>query len=137
MSININNLVFSGNLVRDPESREVGGSNVCTFTVANSRKYKDKAGETKEESAFVDVEAWGKTGELAAKYLAKGKGVIVEGGLRQQQWKDKDGNSRSKILIRAERVQFIPDTRNKEDQASGAPQRPSPPPASSSDEIPF
>lgn len=113
MSLNLNHVILSGNLVRDPEARNVGESNVCTFTLANSRKYKDKAGETKEEAAFVDVECWGKTGELAAKYLTKGKSVIVEGGIRQQQWKDKDGNSRSKLLIRAELVHFISESKGK------------------------
>lgn len=129
MSLNLNHVILSGNLVRDPEARNVGESNVCTFTLANSRKYKDKAGETKEEAAFVDVECWGKTGELAAKYLTKGKSVIVEGGIRQQQWKDKDGNSRSKLLIRAELVHFIPESKGKgkDDSDGGSPSRSSAP----------
>jgi single-strand DNA-binding protein len=108
MSLCINQVNFTGNLTRDPETRQVGSSSVTSMTLANTKKYKSKDGEAKEDTCFLDVEAWGKTGELVAKYLTKGAGAYVEGSLVQQSWQDKDGNKRSKVLIRADRIHFIP-----------------------------
>lgn len=138
--INVNIVTITGNLVRDPEAREVGEGKVCSLTIANSRKYKDKSGEVKEETAFIDVECWAKTAELASQYLAKGSPVLIEGGLRQQSWQDKDGNKRTKILIRAERIHFIPDGKKRVQGGDGeaAPRAARPVPAAPADgEPPF
>jgi single-strand DNA-binding protein len=141
MSLCINQVNFTGNLTADPESRQAGAGSVVSFTLANTKKWKSKEGEAKEETCFLPVEAWGKTGELVAQYLTKGAGAYVEGSLVQQSWQDKEGNKRSKILIRAERVQFLP----KSSKAEGAPAggeaaprpAPRPAPAKDDDEPPF
>jgi single-strand DNA-binding protein len=96
----INNVVFAGNLTRDPESRDVNGKAVAKFTIAYTEKFKSANGEPREETAFVDCEAWGKTAEIAIQYLTKGSEAGVVGKLRQENWEDKDGNRRSKIIIR-------------------------------------
>ena len=143
MSVNVNIVTFAGNLTRDPELRETGSSSVVVgFTLANTRKFKS-GNETKEETAFLDVEAWGKTGEMVAQYLTKGHPALVEGRLKQEQWQDKDGNRRTKIKIVAERVHFLGGKRQAGDDGDGgqgtAPQtnRPRSAPAPSDGEPPW
>ena len=64
-------------------------------------------GEFKEESTFVEVEAWGRTAELIGQYLTKGSPCYLEGRLRFESWQEKDGAKRSKIKVIAENVQFL------------------------------
>lgn len=107
--MNINHLVISGNLTRDPELRTVGADkSVCHFTVASSSRYKGQDGEQREEVTFLECDAWGRQGEIAAQYLQKGFATIVEGALRQDNWTDKDGQKRSKLKLRVERVHLLP-----------------------------
>jgi single-strand DNA-binding protein len=107
--MNINHLIVSGNLTRDPELRTVGADkSVCSFTIANSTKFKGGDGEMKEETAFIDCDAWGRQGEIAAQYYQKGSAAIVEGSIRQDNWTDKDGQKRSKLKLRVDRVHLLP-----------------------------
>lgn len=125
--MNINHLVISGNCVRDPEVRTVGADKmVCSFTIANSTKFKGGDGELKEETAFIDCDAWGRQGEIAAQYYAKGSPAIVEGSLRQDNWTDKDGQKRSKLKLRVDRVHLVPRGERRESDAAD---RPAPAPA--------
>lgn len=107
--MNLNHLVISGNLTRDPELRTVGADkSVANFTIAHNTRYKGQDGETKEEVAFIDCDAWGRQGEMAAQYLQKGSATVVEGSLRQDNWTDKDGQKRSKLKLRVDRVHLMP-----------------------------
>ncbi len=107
--MNLNHLVISGNLTRDPELRTVGADkSVANFTLAHNTRYKGQDGETKEEVAFIDCDAWGRQGEMAAQYLQKGSATVVEGSLRQDNWTDKDGQKRSKLKLRVDRVHLMP-----------------------------
>lgn len=100
----VNSVVVSGNLTRDPEIKYVpSGASVCTFGIAVSNKYKDK-----EDVVFLDVTAWGRTGEVVNEYAAKGSRLIIEGSLKQESWEDKSGNKRSKIVLVASRVHLPP-----------------------------
>ena len=100
--MNFNKVILGGNLTRDPETRAAGSSTVCNFGLAINRKYKDK-----EETTFVDCEAWGATGENIARYCTKGRPLLVEGELALDQWTDKDGNKRSKLKVRVYGFQFV------------------------------
>jgi len=94
-------------LTRDPASRTTpGGQTVCELGLALNRKFRDKAGGEREESLFVDVSVWGKTGEACARCLRKGSQVLVEGRLKMDQW-EKDGQKRSKIVVIADNVVFL------------------------------
>ena len=106
---NLNRVLLIGNLTRDPELRVTPkGTAICQFGMAISRKFKDEAGTEKEEATFVDVEAWGKSGELIAKYCAKGRPLFVEGRLRFDQWEDKaTQQKRSKLKVVLENFQFL------------------------------
>jgi single-strand DNA-binding protein len=82
------------------------GSAVADLSMAINRVY-TVDGKQKEEVCFVDLVAWGKTAENCGQYLTKGSPILVEGGLQLDQWTGKDGEKRSKLRVRAERVQFL------------------------------
>lgn len=98
---NINLVVLGGHLTRDPELRVTpNGTAICNFCVANSRKYKTETGEQREDTAFVDCEAWGKCGELVAKHFTKGMPILVRGRIKQDNWEDKTtGQKRTKLKL--------------------------------------
>jgi single-strand DNA-binding protein len=104
----INKVLLSGRLTRDPELRYTpGGVPVITFSIALNRRYKDQSGEWKEEVSFVNVVAWQRQAEVASEYLKKGSAVFVEGRLQSRSWETSDGNKRSVLEVRAERLQFL------------------------------
>jgi single-strand DNA-binding protein len=106
---NLNRVLLIGNLTRDPELRVTPkGTAICQFGLAISRSFKDESGQTREETTFVDVEAWGRQGETISKYCTKGRPLFVEGRLRFDQWEDKtSGQKRSKLKIVLENFQFL------------------------------
>lgn len=106
---NLNRVLLIGNLTRDPELRVTPkGTAICQFGLAISRSFKDESGQTREEATFVDIEAWGKQGELIAKYCTKGRPLFVEGRLRFDQWEDKaTQQKRSKLKVVLENFQFL------------------------------
>lgn len=104
---NLNRVMLMGHLTRDVELRAAGASTVGNIGIAVSRKWKDAGGQSKEETCFVDCEAWGKTAEIIAQYAAKGHPIYLEGRLKLDQWEDKDGSKRSKIKVVVESFQFL------------------------------
>jgi len=103
----LNRATLVGNLTRDPETKALpSGTTVCSFAVATNRRWKDKDGNTKEDTQYHEITVWGKLGELAASMLTKGKKVYVEGRLQTNSWEGTDGAKRSKTEIVAEN--FIP-----------------------------
>ena len=108
MSLNVNTVILAGHLTRDPEMRSLTGEKVVVnFSLAINRRYKGNDGEIKEDSTFVDCEAWGRTAELVGQYLAKGSAAYVEGRLKLDNWQDKDGKNRSRLKVVVENVQFV------------------------------
>jgi len=105
----LNKVFLIGNLTRDPELRVTPkGTAICQFGIAVNRQFKDESGATRDETTFVDIEAWGKQGELVSKYLTKGSLAMVEGRLKLDQWEDKtSGQKRSKIKVVLDNVQFL------------------------------
>lgn len=94
------NVTMVGNLARDPESRQAGEYNVTRLVVAvNDSRQKDKV-------SYIDVEAWGKLGEICQKYLTKGRQVLADGRIVQDTW-EKDGKKQSKLYVKAANVQFL------------------------------
>ncbi len=121
MSLQLNRVMLAGNLTRDPQVRFFANERaVADFGMAINRKYKASDGQMKEETTFVDIEAWGRTAELVGQYLTKGRGCYVEGRLRLDSWEDKEsGQKRSKLKIVADNVQFL-DSRGGQGGAPGA-----------------
>ncbi len=105
---NLNKVFLIGNLTRDPELRYTpGGTAVANLGIAVNRRFKDSSGELKEEVCFLTVTVWDKQAEACCQYLSKGRPVFVEGVLQSRFWETSDGQKRSAIDVRAERVQFL------------------------------
>ena len=102
----LNSVLIEGNLVRDPEKKELeNGAKLCTFAVASNRFFRQD-NEKKSEVSFFDVEVWNKTAEICLKTLSKGRGVRVVGRLKQDRWADKEGHNHSKVKVVGENVEF-------------------------------
>jgi single-strand DNA-binding protein len=104
-----NKVILMGNITRDIELRTTpSGQSVARIGLAVNRNWTGQDGEKREEVTFVDCDAWGKTAEIMAKYLSKGRPVFIEGRLKLDQWDDKEtGQKRSKMGVVIESFQFI------------------------------
>ena len=114
-----NKVLLMGNLVRDPELRATtSGLSVATITIAASRSVRSEKAEggMREETVFVDVEAFGKQAETIAKFFTKGRPIFVEGRLRLNEWTNQNGEKRSKLLVVLENFVFV----GSNDKAKGA-----------------
>ena len=106
---NINRVIITGNLTRDPELRSLpSGMSVCSLRIASNTRRKDGAsGEWVDKANYFDVTIWGRQGENAAQYLSKGRPVAIDGRLEWREWQDKEGNQRQSVEIVADNVQFL------------------------------
>jgi single-strand DNA-binding protein len=132
MAKSFNQAIIMGNLTRDPELRSTpGGQQVASFAVATNRSWQDASGERKEAVEYHEIVAWGKLGELAAQYLAKGRKVMVVGRLQTQSW-EKDGVKRQRTEIVAADINFLDGPGG---GTSASAEGPSSAPASKSDDV--
>jgi single-strand DNA-binding protein len=106
---NVNVVVITGNLTRDPELRSTsGGTSVCELRVAVNSRRKDQSGNWVDKPNYFDVTVWGAQGENCANYLSKGRPVAVEGRLDWSEWEARDGGGkRQAVRIVANTVQFL------------------------------
>lgn len=103
-----NKVILLGNLTRDPETRvTANGNTICKLGLAVSRVYSTREGERKEETTFVDIDAFGKQAEVITKYMRKGRPIMVEGRLKLDQWETNEGQKRSKLGVVLENFQFV------------------------------
>jgi single-strand DNA-binding protein len=104
----MNIVAIKGNLTREPELRHTpSGVAVCDCGIALNERFKNAAGELKERVHFFDFTVWGKQAESLAEYMGKGSPVIVEGSLQLEQWENDKHEKRSKVSIRANRIEFL------------------------------
>ena len=116
----INSIVLAGNVVADPESRSTQtGKAIATFRLAVNNPINDK------DVVYIDVDTWEKQADFVTSYVKKGSAVSVVGRLKQDSW-EKDGKKQSKILVVADRVNFVggkkKDAAQEADGEQGAPQ---------------
>lgn len=131
--MNFNKVILGGNLTRDPEARPNNGP--VTFGMAINRRYRDRDNNQREEVVFVDVEAWGRTGENIERFFSKGNRILIEGRLKLNEWEDREtGAKRSKISIVAEQFQFVD---RKSDEGRPAQSQPAGGGGYNDDDIPF
>ncbi len=103
-----NKVILLGNLTKAPEVRYIpSGTAVADLSLAVNEDYKNKDGEKVEAVVFVDVIVWAKQAEVCGEYLSKGSQILVEGRLQLDKWTTKEGENRSKLRVRASRVQFL------------------------------
>jgi single-strand DNA-binding protein len=121
MAGSVNKVFLMGNLTRDIELKYTSnGQPVAGVGIAVNRRFRTREGEERDETTFVDCEAWGRTAEVMNQYLSKGRPVFIEGRLRLDSWQDKEGQNRSKLRVVVENFQFV-DSRG---PASGEGRRP-------------
>ena len=105
---NFNKVILMGNLTRDPQLSYLPNQTpVCEIGMAVNRKWKGQDGQQKEETCFVDCQAYGRQAETLNQYMSKGRPLLIEGRLRYSQWEDKDGNKRSKLRVMIDTFQFL------------------------------
>jgi len=105
---NLNRVVLTGNLTRDPELRSLpSGTSVCSLRVACNTRRKGQGGEWEDKPNYFDVTVWGAQGENCARYLSKGRPVGVDGRLEWREWETQDGQKRQSVEIVADSVQFL------------------------------
>lgn len=132
--MSVNKAIIIGNLGRDPELKTTNsGTEVCKFSVATSRKYRNKDGAMVDDTTWHNVTVWGKQATSCAEYLSKGRPVYVEGRIHNDSY-EKDGVKRYTSEIVADRVQFL--GRKGDAPASGG-DFSDPPPPDEKDNIPF
>jgi len=104
----LNKVFLMGNLTRDPEVRHTPkGTAVGDLAMAINMSYRAQDGTEKEEVCYVDVVVWGRQAETCRDYLSKGAPVFVEGRLQLDQWEGPEGEKKSRMRVRADRVQFL------------------------------
>jgi single-strand DNA-binding protein len=123
----VNKVIIVGSLGADPEARYTADGNAVTnIRVATTEKWKDKeSGDMKEATEWHRIVFFGRTAEVAAKYLKKGSPCYVEGKLKTRKWQDKEGNDRYSTEIVADNLQLLERAKLAEDD-SEAPQQPAP-----------
>ena len=150
MARGVNKVILVGNLGNDPETRYMpSGDAVTNISVATTESWKDKqSGEQKEKTEWHRVVMFRRLGEIAAEYLRKGSQVYIEGKLRTNKWKDRDGNDRYTTEIIADEMQMLGgrggagggdySSGGGSNKSSGGGQNSPPPPADDfDDDIPF
>ncbi len=140
----VNKVILVGNLGRDPELRYTqNGQAVANFSVATTDRWNSKEGQREERTEWHRIVAWGKTAELCAQYLSKGRSVYIEGRIQSREWEDREGQKRNTTEIVAQTVQFLggrggsggggmPDDGGRGGMSGGGE-----PPPPSGDDIPF
>jgi single-strand DNA-binding protein len=106
---NINRIVMTGNLTRDPELRSTSsGTSICKLRIAcNTRRKNNASGEWEDKPNFFDVTVWGAQGENCARYLSKGRPIAIDGRLEWREYETTDGQKRQSVDIIADSVQFL------------------------------
>ena len=137
---NYNKVIMMGNLTRDPQLRYLPSKTpVVEFGIATNRKWTGSDGTQRDETCFIDCQAFGRMAENISKYCSKGRPLMIEGRLTLDQWETPDGAKRSKHRITVESFTFVDSghagASARSDQTASAPMPENGPPAD--DDIPF
>lgn len=107
----LNKALLIGNVGKDPEVRYLEGNSssakVATFTLATTERYRDRNGETRENTEWHNIVAWRNTADIVEKYVRKGTQVYIEGRIRTRSWDDQNGNKRYTTEIMADNLQLL------------------------------
>lgn len=137
--MNLNQVTIVGNLTRDPELKYTPkGTAIAAFSIAINRKFKIGE-ETREETQFIDCEAWGKTAEIISEYFKKGRPILICGRLKTETWEDKEsGKKRKAMKVVAESFEFCGEGKSQSvPRTQPQPQEPNPETETHPDDVPF
>lgn len=111
----MNSVILEGNVTKDAEVKATpNDTKYCNITLAVNHYYKQRNGTTVEEVSFFDVLAWGKLAQACSESAKKGTGMRVVGRLKQDRWKNEEDKTRSKVILVAEHIEFLPTFGSKE-----------------------
>ena len=102
-----NSTTIIGNIGSDPELKNIASGQVCNFSVAVSEQYNDKQGIKQQRTEWFNVSAFGKLGEICAKFCNKGKQVFIQGEIRTNKWVDNNGNKRESVSLIAQKMKLL------------------------------
>ncbi len=103
-----NKVILIGNVATEVSLNTLkSGSKVADFRLAVNERFKDKESNQKDHAVFVTIEIWGGLAESCYKHLAKGRSVLIDGRLKMNEWENGEGEKRSRLLITAEKVEFL------------------------------
>ena len=104
----INKAIIVGNLGADPEIRYTNsGSQVATFNVATTERWRDQSGQNQESTEWHRIVAWARLAEICGEYLHKGSRVYIEGRIQTRKWQDQQGNDRYTTEIVAREMKML------------------------------
>ena len=111
----LNKVMLIGNVGNDPEIRYLdsnpqspqGSAKVASFRLATTERYRDRNGETRENTEWHSIVAWRSNADLVEKFVHKGSQIYVEGKLRTRQWTDQTGNKRFTTEVQADNIQLL------------------------------
>ena len=109
--MSLNKAMLIGNVGRDPEVRyldgQSGNAKVATFTLATTERYRDRNGETRENTEWHNIVAWRNTADVVERFVKKGTQLYIEGRIRTRSWDDQNGNKRYTTEIIADTLQLL------------------------------
>ena len=109
----LNKVMLIGNVGNDPEIRYLdsqnpqGNTKVASFRLATTERYRDRNGETRENTEWHSIVAWRNSADLVEKFVHKGSQIYVEGKLRTRQWTDQTGNKRYTTEVQVDNIQLL------------------------------
>ena len=109
--MSLNKVMLIGNVGRDPEVRYLDGNSgnakVATFTLATTERYRDRNGETRENTEWHNIVAWRGNADVAERFVRKGTQLYIEGRIRTRSWDDQTGNKRYTTEIIVDNLQLL------------------------------
>lgn len=133
---NINRVLLTGNLTRDPELKEFGSTKVCNMRLAVNNRVK-QGEEWVDQPCYFDIAAFGSQGENCAKFLSKGRPVAIDGRLHWREWTTDGGDKRQAVSVIASSVQFLDSGKRDDEPGAGQQATAVSPAAADEDDIPF
>lgn len=116
-----NKVMLIGTVGRDPESKELNGGNlVCNFSIATTEKVKAKGGSWEDRTEWHNITCWGKTAELAQRFIFKGAKVHIDGKIQTDSWTDNQGNKKSQVKIIANDITMLSQKREDPSQSKNS-----------------
>jgi len=108
----MNKVQLIGRLTKDPELRFTKSNiAVANYSIAVNDGYGEK-----QQTQFINVSTWGKSGEFVSKYFKKGQAIAIVGRLNSNNYEDKNGNKRYSLEVITEDIEFIGDKKEEKVQ---------------------
>lgn len=116
----LNKAMIIGNVGKDPEIKHLDkGVSVVTIPIATTERYKDRNGETREQTEWHNVVFWRNLADFVERYVKKGSQIFVEGKLRSRSWEDQSGQKRYTTEIVADTIRLLGKRSDNENSNSG------------------